>query len=167
MAQSIKKVGDAALQILFKPGTYHFPNHDYGNRKILNRFVCLSKQNITSELLSDQKKLVDLKGFNVHTHGLDMKNYYWGLKSGLQKLPYDTLKETGSDRKLSLLNGLLNLSDKWKEQRSDKLLLFCSHIIICGTSHHADAMYETVIISKLSKELIDQLVMRSISRATE
>lgn len=166
MAQSIKKVGDSALQILFKPGTYRYSNHDYNNDKTLNRSVCLSRHKITSELLEDKKKLLILNGINHYQYGSDIRSYYWGIKSGLQKLYLDSTEGT-NDANLTLLNGLYSISNKWKEQKSNKILFLCSHVVNLCVFHHSNAMYEIVLISSLSQELVNQLSARAIARATE
>jgi hypothetical protein len=166
MAQSIKKVGNTTLEILFKPGTYR-ENHEYRNNKILNRSIIFTPSKMTSDLLNDREKFLTSCGVNSAEFGPDRKYYYFGLKSGLQKLFLSIGKGIEQGNELTLLKGLHEISDKWKEDNGNKLLLLCSHIIFVGTSFHANAIYEKVLVSSVSKDLINDLSMRTTCQMQE
>lgn len=142
MAQSIKKVGNAALEIRFKPGTFRRPNS-----KIFNQFFTISKAKLTPEKLSSESEKTLLGNEYLPSEG---KQYLsWGIDYGLRRLHRDS---RGGDKKITLANGILNHFEKEIGNDIERISMICSHIIIIQTYHHTDAIYEHVYVFNLSEE---------------
>lgn len=142
MAQSIKKVGNAALEILFKPGTFRRPKS-----RIFNRSFTVSKAKLTPEKLSSES-VKTLLG-NEYLPCESKQYLSWGIQYGLRRLDFQS---RGDNKKITLANGILNYFEKEIGHDLERVSIVCSHIIVIQTYHHADAIYENVFVFSLPEE---------------